>query len=295
MRFLVLFFSLVFTVFGLEINLSSTDIQNGKSVFVELKKEKNVEFLNVVMGKESYKVFEHPTDASKLYTFIPISYYEKPEIKELKVEYKIFGKKNSSFMMLEIKDGNYKKETITVSSDKVNPKDEAIIKRTQKEYKEAIDIYNTVTPKSYINSKFILPLDTKITSEFGKARVYNGALKSYHGGTDFRAKTPLPIKCVNDGKVVLVSDRFYAGNSVVVDHGHGVYSCYFHLSKFKVKNGEMVKKGQILGLSGSTGRITGPHLHFGIRLGGMQVDPMQFIEVANKNLFKKRLSSKAVK
>lgn len=198
-------------------------------------------------------------------------------------------------MMLEIKDGNYKKETITVSSDKVNPKDEAIIKRTQKEYKEAIDIYNTVTPKSYINSKFILPLDTKITSEFGKARVYNGALKSYHGGTDFRAKTPLPIKCVNDGKVVLVSDRFYAGNSVVVDHGHGVYSCYFHLSKFKVKNGDMVKKGQILGLSGSTGRITGPHLHFGIRLGGMQVDPMQFIEVANKNLFKKRLSNQVVK
>ncbi len=111
-------------------------------------------------------------------------------------------------------------------------------------------------------------------------------LKSYHGGTDFRAAVGVPVIAANDGKVVLVQDRFYSGQSVIIDHGHGVYTCYFHMSKFHVQELQDVKKGEVIGLSGSSGRVSGPHLHFGVRIGGEQVDPLHFIALANENLLK---------
>ena len=106
-------------------------------------------------------------------------------------------------------------------------------------------------------------------------------LRSYHSGTDFKAPTGTPIYSVNDGIVKLSSDRYYAGNSVIIDHGHGVYSCYYHLSRLDVKVGQKVKQGEQLGLSGATGRVTGPHLHFSVRVHGVQVDPLQILEVLN--------------
>ncbi len=85
---------------------------------------------------------------------------------------------------------------------------------------------------------------------------------------------------------MLAQDRFYAGNSIIIDHGQGVYTCYYHLSKFKVKEGDRVQRGEVIALSGDTGRITGPHLHFSARVGGLQVDPLQLIELLNKELYK---------
>ena len=145
-------------------------------------------------------------------------------------------------------------------------------------------IYNTITPKSYIDGDFILPLNSVITSDFGKARIYNNTLKGYHSGTDFRAKTGTKVIASNRGRVVLAKDRFYSGGTVVINHGEGIYSCYFHMSKFFVKKGQIVKKGEAIGLSGQSGRVTGPHLHFGIRISGVQVDPLQFIRVLKEEM-----------
>jgi murein DD-endopeptidase MepM/ murein hydrolase activator NlpD len=209
---------------------------------------------------------------------LPISYYASPKTLQVKI--------NNELVTLQIEKGDYKKEKIQVQKSKVNPKSAAIKKRTSEEYANAIKIYNTITPKNYVNSQFIVPLQSKITSNFGKARVYNGSLKGYHSGTDFRAKIGTPIVASNSGKVVLAKNRFYAGNSVIIDHGEGIYTCYYHLSKFKVHKGDMVKKGQVIGLSGDTGRITGPHLHFSARVGGIQVDPLQLIALLNHNLYK---------
>jgi len=168
----------------------------------------------------------------------------------------------------------------------VNPKALKVKKRISKEYSEAMKIYRSVSDKSYIKRKFILPLESNVTSAFGTARVYNGSLKGYHSGTDFRAKMGTPIKASNDGKVVLVKKRFYSGGTVLLDHGEGIYTCYFHMSKFNVKKGELVKRGKILGLSGKSGRVTGPHLHFSARISGVQVDPLQLISLLNNDLLK---------
>lgn len=283
MRFILPLLFFVLSTFGFEVEIANSVIQNGKVALLELTKEKNISYEEALFNGKKYKVLAHPKNNEKFYLLIPIDYEEKIAKKNIEIFYKENNKQKSKIVALDIKDAKYEKETLQVDGSKVtlSEKDKA---RSSKEYAEAMKIYNTSTPKSLISSKFIAPLDSKITSDFGRARVYNNALKGYHGGTDFRAVIGTPIVAANDGVVVLAKDRFYSGMSVLIDHGHGIYSCYFHMSKFDVKEGEKVKKGDVLGLSGNSGRVSGPHLHFGIRVGSKQVDPLHFIALINKNL-----------
>jgi len=111
------------------------------------------------------------------------------------------------------------------------------------------------------------------TDSFGTRRVFNGALASVHRGLDYRAKPGTPVAAVNSGRVVLPRPLYYEGNCVIIDHGLGLMTLYMHLSKFRVTEGTRVKRGQIIALSGGTGRATGPHLHLGLRWQGDYLDP----------------------
>jgi len=281
--FTLLFFLSSLTAFNLDI--SDSTITNGRTALIVFDKEKDIEYDSLIVDKSHYSVFNHPSQSERMYVLFPVSYYEKPSTKKVELVYTKSDKKLSKFLFFIIEDGKYQQEKIEVQKSKVNPKSEAVKNRTAKEYAEAMKIYNTITPKNYVNSKYIVPMKSKITSSFGKARVYNSTLTGYHSGTDFRAKIGTPIVASNTGKVVLAQDRFYSGNSIILDHGQGIYTCYYHLSEFKVKKGDIVKKSQVIGLSGDTGRITGPHLHFSTRVGGLQVDPLELITLLNTNLY----------
>lgn len=273
--FLSLFF-LASNLFGINYEISTTNIKNGKTALIKFQTNINIVYESVEYLGYKHKVFNN-------YVLIPISYYEKPKLVELKINYRDYAKSKSKIIKIKIIDGEYKQEKINVQKSKVelSKKDK---KRAAREYKEATDIYNTITPKNYIREKFIMPLESKITSIFGNARIYNGSLNGYHSGTDFRAKVGTPLISSNDGIVVLVKDRFYSGGSVIIDHGYGVYTCYYHMSAFEVKVGDRVKKGELIGLSGVSGRVTGPHLHFSARVGGIQVDPLQLIDLLNTDI-----------
>ena len=117
------------------------------------------------------------------------------------------------------------------------------------------------------------PTGTPVSTEFGLNRIMNKKRNSVHTGTDFRGKTGAPVRSINSGTVVLAGDFFFGGNTVVVDHGMGLYSIYMHLSKFNVVKGDKVSKEQTVGLVGSTGRVTGPHLHMSVKLNGVSVNP----------------------
>ncbi len=277
MKVFILTLFLLTSLFSFRFEISNSEVKNGQTALIKFFREDGVEYKYIKVKDKKYKIF------SSSYVYLPINYYAKPETLEVYVHYTKDKKPASKLLFFEVVDGKYKKETLSVDSSKVKLSKEDQ-KRTSKEYAEAMKIYNTVTDKNYIDSPYVMPIESKITSQFGNARVFNGTLKSYHSGTDFRAKVGTPIKSVNDGRVVLAKDRFYAGGSVIVDHGEGVYSCYYHMSKFDVKEGEMVKKGQTLGLSGVSGRVTGPHLHFSFRVSGVQIDPLQFINLVNKEL-----------
>jgi murein DD-endopeptidase MepM/ murein hydrolase activator NlpD len=285
MRYIYVFLLLVSSLVAFKVEIPSASVSNGRTAILLFEKEKGVKYQKIVVGKSSYKIFEHPTDIDKLYALLPESYYKKPSRQEVKIIYTKDGKKKSKILSFKVEDGKYEKETIHVQKSKVNPTDKKVKKRTSKEYSQAMKIYGTITPKNYVTSPYIVPMSSKITSDFGKARVYNDTLKGYHSGTDFRAKIGTPVIASNDGKVVLVANRFYSGNSIIIDHGEGIYTCYYHMSQFKVKKDDMVTKGQVIGLSGDTGRITGPHLHFSARVGGIQVDPLQLVKLLNKNLY----------
>ena len=128
------------------------------------------------------------------------------------------------------------------------------------------------------NPSFSLPLGAPLANapaprNFGKRRVFNGEPRSAHGGADYRAKTGTPVLSTDAGLVVLAARHFFAGGSVFVDHGGGLISMYMHLSRIDVKAGDRVSRGARLGLSGATGRVTGPHLHFGLKWRGARVDP----------------------
>lgn len=127
---------------------------------------------------------------------------------------------------------------------------------------------------------FLRPRESLVTSRFGTGRMFNGTLTSRHLGVDFRGQAGEPVRAANRGVVALVGDFFLAGNVIYIDHGEGVVTAYFHLSKTLVAKGDTVSRGQEIGLVGSTGRVTGPHLHWSARYGAVTVNPLDLITVA---------------
>ena len=260
--------------------LSNSKIKNANTVLLKIN-EKNITQVRLTFNEQNISFYENPFEQNSFYALLPISYYKKIGENRIILSYIKDNEKIFKGLNLEIINGNYKSEVINVKPSIFKPNKETEA-RVKKEYSEAMAIYRSSSSKILWNEDFIYPLNSKITSPFGTKRVYNGELKSYHSGTDFRAANNTPIIASNLGIVKISQNRFYAGNSIVIDHGHGVYSSYFHLNKMHFKVGDFIKKGEVLGLSGSTGRITGPHLHFSFRINGVQVDPLQAIEILNK-------------
>jgi murein DD-endopeptidase MepM/ murein hydrolase activator NlpD len=129
------------------------------------------------------------------------------------------------------------------------------------------------------SGNFAMPVEAEASDSFGTARVFNGKVASVHRGTDFRVTSGTPVRAANDGQVVLASPLFFEGNCVVIDHGEGLETIYMHLSEIRVKVGERVKKGQVIALSGGTGRATGPHLHLAVRWEGAYLDPTKLLKL----------------
>jgi murein DD-endopeptidase MepM/ murein hydrolase activator NlpD len=129
------------------------------------------------------------------------------------------------------------------------------------------------------HGQFDAPVPGTATSSFGRLTITNGKPAGRHQGADFRAATGTPVKAPNAGRVVLAQDLYFAGNTVIIDHGLGVFSLLAHLSRIAVRPGEIVARGDVVGESGATGRVTGPHLHWAVRLGDISVDPIALISV----------------
>jgi murein DD-endopeptidase MepM/ murein hydrolase activator NlpD len=143
------------------------------------------------------------------------------------------------------------------------------------------DYLNRVTPDREWDGSFTDPAEAPISDVFGSERIFNnGKTSSPHLGLDFRVPTGTPVAALNSGTVLLARPLFYEGNFVVIDHGQGLLTLYLHLSEFKVKEGDVVKRGQIIGLSGGTGRATGPHLHVAVRWQGTYLDPARLLQLS---------------
>ena len=167
---------------------------------------------------------------------------------------------------------------LTVSRKFATPPEEEQ-ERIRRERKRVSTIFKTISAEKLWNGNFLRPVPGEATSSFGKRSILNGQLRSPHSGTDFRASQGTPVKAPNVGRVVLASDLYFSGKTVILDHGLGLYSYFAHLSGLEVREGEMVSRGNLIGYVGATGRVTGPHLHWTVRLAETRVDPLSLMAV----------------
>jgi murein DD-endopeptidase MepM/ murein hydrolase activator NlpD len=181
--------------------------------------------------------------------------------------------------MVEVKAGRFATEKLQVGKQFVEPSPEQI-KRSNEELQRLREIFDHVTPERLWDGQFRVPLDGVTTgSNFGKRRILNGNPGSPHGGVDLRGSTGTPVHAAQRGRVVLAEELFFAGNTVVVDHGLGIYTFYGHLSEIEVKVGDVLEPGAVLGKVGATGRVTGPHLHWGLTVERARVNPLQIVKL----------------
>ena len=175
--------------------------------------------------------------------------------------------------------GGYPRETITVAPALAKPS-AAATARIQRENARSrqVSLASRSRPRLW-SGPFQVPRAARTTSVFGAARVYNGEVKSRHTGTDFAGAVGAPVVAAGRGIVALVADFYLAGRAVYIDHGGGLVTAYFHLSRAEVAQGDTVAAGQRIGAVGQSGRVTGPHLHWVARYGVISVDPMSLLEL----------------
>jgi murein DD-endopeptidase MepM/ murein hydrolase activator NlpD len=177
---------------------------------------------------------------------------------------------------VQIRPGHFNSEYIILSADRQQLLDPALVNA---ELQKLNDTWTVFNPQRYWNGLFRVPVDKfiKISSPFGTRRSYGGGpMTSYHEGTDFAVPAGTPVYAPAAGVVMVAEPLAVRGNAIVIDHGWGIYSGLYHLSEIKVTPGQQVKQGDLVGLSGNTGLSTGAHLHWDLRVRGLNVDALQF-------------------
>lgn len=259
---------------GCMVEVHNTKIIQGEAALLTIKGVDSkplpplkVTFLNQVLSQGLVPSQEHTA-----YYFLPVDYYTKPGTYTLRIEDTHTDAMHR--MPVRVMAGTYPKETLSVDPafTKLAPEVEA---RTEREAKMVAQLYASYQPYDHRLKVLVFPLTSAITSKFGGQRLFNHEVKSYHNGIDFRAQVGAPITAAAEGRILLAENLFYSGNHVSIDHGAGVVTTYSHLSKITVKTGDHVKAGDTIGLAGRTGRVTGPHLHWVIKLNSVTVNPVQ--------------------
>lgn len=281
--FLVLFADGGHLVYSVEAEFLSTQnpakIPQGEVVLLSLPLEIQGKSVEGTLSGRRVLFFPDP-DSGRMTTLIGADLLDKPAQEELVVTVTATGEGSpvEYRFPVEILPVEYPTQEISVDKKYVDL-DPETLKRVQKEQKRIIGTMNHVSPIRIWNPPFIRPVEGKVSGAFGKRRVFNGQPRKPHSGEDFAAPKGTEIRSSTEGVVALVGDFFFTGKSVFLDHGLGLYSMFFHLETIKVRQGDRIERGQILGTVGSSGRATGPHLHWGMRLNGARVNPLSFLEI----------------
>jgi murein DD-endopeptidase MepM/ murein hydrolase activator NlpD len=222
-------------------------------------------------------VFTRTTDGASWFLLAGIDVEQAPGTYTLTLSETLAdGSTKSLTEFISIGPASYRTSKIQVPDKFLQPDAEtqARIERESALKKEA---FARNTPSPLWSGSFAPPVPLSPTDSFGTRRTFNGTLASIHKGTDFRAAAGTPVYAANDGIVLIAQPMFYEGNFVLLDHGQQFMTMYMHFSRIDVHVGDHVRKGQQLGLSGATGRVTGPHLHLGVRWQGAYLDPVKLL------------------
>jgi hypothetical protein len=259
---------------GLDITVTPSEIGQGEISLLSIKK-RGAEPQVTWMGKKITLVTDKKNEIWS--GFIGADLTTRPGRYKLKIS--PTNKKSPHLITISVLSRDYGIRRLTLPREMVEL-DADTLKRAKEEIRVVRGLFIRPAGYSLWRGRWIRPVAGTVVSPFGCRCIINGEERSPHSGVDLKAEQGTPVKATNRGKVALVADHFFSGLSVFIDHGGGIQSMYFHLSQVFVQVGQVVEKGTTLGLSGSSGRVTGPHLHFGVRLNGERVNPINLIEIS---------------
>ncbi len=260
--------------------LSAPESSQGSLLLIELKSAQGLAEVKGDWGGRKVAFWQESGKEGIQRGLVGVDLEKAPGEYELKVTGQTAsGEKIVCRAMVEVKKGQFATEKLQVGKQFVEPNPEQI-KRANEELQKLREIFDRVTPERLWDGKFRVPLDGVTTgANFGKRRILNGNPGSPHSGLDLPGATGTPVHAAQRGRVVLAEELFFAGNAVVVDHGLGIYTFYGHLSQIDVKVGDTLEPGTVLGKVGATGRVTGPHLHWGLTVERARVNPLQIVKL----------------
>ncbi len=196
----------------------------------------------------------------------------------LHITMRVTGKDEELGRTVEVHAAHYRTGALSVAPQFVQPPPEAL-KRIEEESRIKAKAFASSAPQPLWSGSFHAPVKAQSTDSFGTRRMFNGKLATSHKGAYLRAAMGTPGRASNYGVVVLARPLYYEGNCVIIDHGMGLFTLSMHFSRIDVKEGQRVRTGDLLGLSGATGRVTGPHLHWAVRWEGAYLDPLKLLRL----------------
>jgi hypothetical protein len=212
-------------------------------------------------------------DATRWRALLGIDIDARPGSYEVSFEATTAGHTITTTTELTITPGEFGRRVLKVDDAFVNPPP-PVIARIRREAAEVEQLWTQSEPRRLWDTGFVRPVPGRTNGAFGSRSIFNGQARQPHGGADFLSPAGTPIQAPNSGRIVLARDLYFTGNTVVIDHGLGVFSLLAHLSEMDVHQGELVTQGQTIGRVGATGRVTGAHLHWAVRMNGARVDPL---------------------
>jgi len=265
-----------------QVTLSAGQIETGGTLLVQLDcrgMPAPARDLRILFYNQDIRIFPDPVKGRAIYAgLVGIPLTAPPGKTALTIEWGPAAQRHTRNVHFEIRPGVYGEETLRVDPRHVRPSPKELerIKREQEELKH---IYASGSRSRLWQGGFQIPVPGEMNGPYGTRRLFNDELQSHHTGVDFRAQAGDPVHAAGSGVARLAKDLFYSGNAVIIDHGAGVFTSYSHLSRINVKLGQKIEKGQAVGLVGATGRATGPHLHWAVKVNSVNVNPLTFVRV----------------
>lgn len=264
---------------GAEVQIAAPVLEPGQIMVARLLQAPDVKKLAIRFGQASYELGPRE-ETLEPFALIGLDLGIKPGAYDLEMTLAFRdGRIEKLIHRVLVGDRDFPVKKLWVKEEFVRPPPE-VQDRIQREA-EILEIVYSVSSSRWLGEGlFERPHPGEMMPNFGEKRIYNNVPRSSHSGVDIAAPYGSPVRASNTGRVVLARDLYFSGNTVIIDHGLGLFTFYCHFSHLKVSRGDMVKKGSVIGLAGSTGRSTGPHLHWGVKLFNSRIDPAALLSLA---------------
>lgn len=261
--------------------LSPSSARQGGIVVATLTSDAPLDEARFYLGEATNGIPMEPVSGGHRYRALVGVDFEGPTGKRpLRFEGRVAcGERGTAVREMVVRSGKFAVEKLRVAPEYVEPP-ESERERIKEDQEKVAKVWKSGDPERRWSGPFVLPVDAPVRREsFGSRRVFNGESRSPHSGLDLAAASGQPVRAPAPARVALAEDLYFSGGTIILDHGEGLFTSYFHLSRIDVQAGEILSAGQAIAAVGATGRATGPHLHWSAKLAGARINPLGLLQL----------------